>query len=347
MILEQFHILTIILGILIIFPFILGLLYWRNTKSNEDKELYDKPINNNPPALINSFFGNGINKRVGDINIESFYLSLLDLINRNYVSVKIVSKKNKSDLKEGKVLDKIILNLNKSSADKLAPFEKNVLKCLDALECKGSIDILNTKGLVYKRLKVSTFQKNYDAWMKNFYEDYVKDNKLNFFNTKLDKFLKIYGYFLVVMFIVASVFSYFEGFYLNIILSILVGILGVYLIRNSFNLLGLTKEAKENKHKWDLFKNYYNKNLHDSSVPQEVLDEGINYLPYLLAMGLSKSLLLNKFSEANDITDAYLFLKYGEYSLIRDIVRDFLAADGSFDPKYYNTSGNFVPGFGL
>jgi len=33
-------------------------------------------------------------------------------------------------------------------------------------------------------------------------------------------------------------------------------------------------------------------------------------------------------------------------SLINDIVKDFLWADSSYDPKYYNTSGNFVPIYG-
>ena len=357
MVLELFNILTIVLLILIVFPLIVYLFYNMYPKSKNDNELYDKPINNDPPALINSFFISGINKRVGDINIGSFYITLLDLINRKYVSVKIITKKNKvakgeksqnkSVLEEGKVLDKIILKINKSSLDKLDSFEKNVLKCLDTLECKGNIDIINTKGLIYKRLKVNTFQKNYDAWMKNFYEEYVKDNKLNFFNKKFNNLLKIYGYFSIVIFIAASIFSYFEGFYLNIILSFILGILAVYLVKSSFNLGRWTNEGKEMGTKWNLFKNYYDKNLNSSNPSQEFLDTGINYLPYLLAMGISKSLLLDKFSKASEITDAYLFLKYVEYSLIKDIVIDFLAADGSFDPKYYNTSGNFLPWVGM
>ena len=297
-ILEFSNILTIMLMILIIFSVIIYLIYRLYPKVKYNKESYDEPISDDPPALINSFFGGKI---VGEINIESFYITILDLINRKYISVKIVSKnqkiakktkrkifQNKTVLEDEKVLDKIILKINKSSIDKLHPFEKNVLRCLATLKYKGDIDILNTKDVIYKRLKVNVFQKNYDAWMKNFHDELLKDNKLSFFKN----------------------------------------------------------EGKDTKFKWGLFKKYYNKNLKSSNKSQEFLDKGIIYLPYLVAMGISKSLLLDSFSESTNVTEVYLFLKYGEYSLVKNIVQDFLDADGSFDPKYYNTSGNFVPGYG-
>jgi uncharacterized membrane protein len=113
--------------------------------------------NNDPSALINSFFaGNRINY---SINIESFYLTLLDLINRKFVSVKIVCKKDKMD---EKTLDTIILKINRHSTDKLHLFEKNVLKCISTLEYRKSINLLDTTDTLYKRLKVKIFQTNYD-----------------------------------------------------------------------------------------------------------------------------------------------------------------------------------------
>ena len=111
--------------------------------NNENK--FQQPPNNDPPALIKYFFGS--RTHVGEINIGSFYLTLLDLINRKYVSVQIVSKKNKnpkkydednywkkSVSKPAKTLDKIILKINRQSVANLHPFEKNVLRCIYALK---------------------------------------------------------------------------------------------------------------------------------------------------------------------------------------------------------------------
>jgi len=95
-----------------------------------------------------------------------------------------------------------------------------------------------------------------------------------------------------------------------------------------------------------LFKNYYAENLERSNHSNEFLNEGIKYIPYLLALGIPKTTLINSFSQSTNIPDTVLFLKYGKESLIRNIINDFLRADSSFDPKYYNTSGNFVPGYG-
>lgn len=223
----------------------------------------------------------------------------MDLINRKYVSVKIISK---FDSKNEKTLDKIILKINSRSTDKLHPFEKNVLKCISVLKYKGTINILDTKDTLRKRLKVNSFQKNYDAWMKNFYNEFFKSNKLNNFSS--------------------SRFARFLG------------------------ITRGTKEGEELKIKWNSFKKYYNKKLQSSNKSEKFLNEGINHIPYLVALGLPKTTLINNFSEYTNITDTFLFLKYGTDSIIKNIVVDFLHADGSFDPKYYNTSWNFVPGYG-
>jgi len=256
-----------------------------------------KTPNNYPPALVNFLFAKG--KKAGEININSFYLTLLDLINRKYVSVKTVSKKNDST---GKTLEKIILNINRKSAAKLHPYEKNVLRCMYALKCKGEINILSSREVVRKRLKVNTFQKNYDAWMKNFYQEFIQKNELKTSDSKISQILGIGGW---------------------------------------------TEEGKEIKEKWDLFKKNFNDNLKSSNTSEEFLNDGINYIPHLLALGIPKTTLIKNLSEASNITDAYIFIKYETDSIIKDIVQEFLHADGSFDPKYYNTSGNFVPGFGL
>jgi len=258
---------------------------------------YQTP-NNFPPSLVNFLFGSG--KNAGEINIGSFYLTLLDLINRKYVSVKIVCKKSGEE--QEKTLDKIILNINRQSAAKLDPYEKNVLRCVYALKCKGNINILSTNEVVRKRLKVKTFQKNYDAWMENFYTEFIEENKLKSSPSIISRILGDDGF---------------------------------------------TKEGKELKEKWDLFKNHYHDNLKSSNQSEEFLNEGMTYIPYLLALGIPKNLLINRFSQAKNMTDTLIFLKHGTDSLITNIVKDFLEADGSFDPKYYNTSGNFVPGFGL
>ncbi|MGL4669741.1 MAG: DUF2207 family protein [Methanobacteriaceae archaeon] len=371
MVLESFNI-SIIMILLLIFPLIVYLIYeiLPKIKHNKyNKEIYYNPPTNDPPALINSLFGGGINKERGEINIECFYSTLLDLINRKYVSVKIVSKKykvpnkknkenklkksqnNEIDLEYEKSLDKVILKINKlrvnKPLDKLYPFEKNVLKCISVLEHNGNIDILNTVDITTKRLKVNTFQKNYDNWIKNFYNEFFKNNKIKFFNNRFKQVLKAYKLFLLIIFVSTFVFSYLEGLYLNLVLILIIGILSVCLIIVPFKgLLGWTKEGKELKVKWDLFKNYYTKTLKNSPISQEFLDSGITHIPYLFALGIPRSFLISNFSQSNNITDTYLFLKYGTYSVIKEIVIDLLAADGTFEPKYHSTTGNFVPGYG-
>jgi uncharacterized membrane protein len=359
MALEFFNILTVILLALITFPLIF-LIYRGFPKNKYSKKVYNKIPSNDPPALINSLFGRRISK-TGEINIGSFYLTLLDLINRNYISVRLISKNEKiasegnnkdmpqakTDFENIKALDKVILKINKQNIDKLHPFERNVLKCLDTLEYQGNIDILNTKDLLYKRLKVNTFQKNYDEWIKNFYHEFFENNDLNMFNNRMQKISRIYGLSLIIIFVFSSMFFYLDSFYLNLVFGTLIGILGLPFALNIPNSIGWNKEAKKLRVRWDLFKKYYNKDFKKPNLSQEFLDNGINHIPYLLAMGVPKSILLSTFAQTTNITDVYLFVKYGKYSIIRNIVRDFLAADGTFDPKYYNTSGNFVPGYGL
>ena len=102
--------------------------------------------NNDPPALINYFFVNRI--RVGGISIKSFYLTFLDLINKKYISVKIISK---VDSDHEKTLDKLILKINNHSTDKLHPFEKNVLKCIVVLKHKGKISIFLIQKILSKK----------------------------------------------------------------------------------------------------------------------------------------------------------------------------------------------------
>ncbi|MBZ9571649.1 DUF2207 domain-containing protein [Methanobrevibacter sp. TMH8] len=361
MALEFSNILTIIILILIVFP-VIYLIYIMLPKNKHSKEIYQKPPTKDPPAFVNSLFGSGINKMVGEINIGSFYLTLLDLINRKYVSVRITTKKDqhnqhnqhkttnerikKSESRE-KTLDKIILKINEKSTDKLHPFEKNVLRCIHSLENKGNINILDTKEALTKRLKVNSFQKNYDNWIKNFHEEFFKDNKSELFNNNFDN-LKIYGALLGVIFIITSIFSYFENSNLNLILSFIMGAFGFFLVFVPIKKLGgWTKEGEELEQKWNSFKKFYTENFKSTDKSQKFLNEGINYLPYLYAMGISKSVLVKNFSDSNKVTDTYVFLKYNTDSIIKEIVKDFLAADGTFDPKFYNTSGNFVPGFGL
>ena len=332
--LEFFDILTVILLMLIIFTLIF-LIYRLFPKSKHSKKINYQPPSNDPPALINSFFASKINNRLGGINVESFYLTLLDLINRKHVSVKILSKKG----------NKIILKVNKSSTESLPLFEKNVLRCISALEYKGTINILDTKKTITKKLKVNTFQKNYDAWMKNFYNESIKITKLNMLNNRFSRILEIYSIFLLVVFMFTSVFYYLEGLYLNLIISFIIGFLGVCLIITPFNLSGWTKEGRKLKIKWDLFRKYYYGGLQNSNKSQEFLNEGINYIPYLLALGIPKSILIDNFSKSSNITDTYLFLKHETDLIIKDIIKEFLLVDGSFDPKYYNNTGNFVPWF--
>ena len=250
---------------------------------------------NDPPAFINSLFAR--RTKINEISIGSFYLTLLDLINRRYISVQIVSKKQDTNRK---TLDKIILKINNHSTTKLHPFERNVLRCVSSLKYQGNINLLDTKNAINKRLKVNTFQKNYDAWIKNFYNE-ISKNRLKLPRNGLKKILGISEW---------------------------------------------TEKDKELKIKWNLFKNYYTENLKRSNHSNEFLNEGIKYIPYLLALGIPKTTLINSFSQSTNIPDTVLFLKYGKESLIRNIINDFLRADSSFDPKYYNTSGNFVPGYG-
>jgi len=83
--------------------------------------------------------------------------------------------------------------------------------------------------------------------------------------------------------------------------------------------------------------------LKNSHKSEEFLNEGINYIPYLLALGIPKNILIKNFSQVTNHTDTMKFLRYGTDSLIKDIVYDFLHADNSYDPKFYNTSGNILP----
>jgi hypothetical protein len=81
-----------------------------------------------------------------------------------------------------------------------------------------------------------------------------------------------------------------------------------------------------------LFKKYYNKNLKSSSQSKEFLNDEINFMPYLFALRISKTILINSFSQSTKITDTFLFLKYGTESMIKKVLlKIFYVANSSYD----------------
>ncbi|KZX12103.1 DUF2207 family protein [Methanobrevibacter filiformis] len=326
-------------------------------KNQENDYPTEKPPTNHPPGLIHCLFSGGINKTVGETNIVSFYTTILDLISRKYLRVKIKTVWYKREY--GDIIPKYEITMKRNARrhyKELNKFEVNVLSCLTSLEIHGIIDLLNYEELFKKRVRANKFQRNYKEWSENIHKKYFEDNEFKYFNPNKSDKLKTLGMILMLIMIFTLILAMvIEAWLISI--SFLTFISGIFLVLSpQKDLGGWSEEGMELKEKWEDFKYYLIKDLRKTRGKNRFNNLWNQYLQYVIALEIGETFNINlieniknsNMKETSGYLEANLFDQYGGFDLIKKIVKEGLKADGSYESKKrYNTSGNFVPGYGI
>ena len=340
---------TIILSLTLIIPIAIYLKYMNlgfisRKKYNYDDNHMPNTLKNNSPALINALLGKGF-KNVGEVNINGFQATILDLINRKYLKANFVksNKKKEPQSQENEENYKILLKINRehvfSNKANIKKYEKNILRCLHSIEKKGIIDFENSAEMFKKRTKDRIFKENYMAWSKNLEEEYFSNGRLNkYYNDNSNDILKNYGIVVTILSFFTFAFLIFQMSFQSIVMTSLVFIVGlVLIITPSKNLGTWTSEGKTIKNKWDKFeKCVKNRKMGEkyNIIASYKWDE---YLSYGATLGLSKELNENFKDFPPEILnnmELYPYFKYSIFTMINEYVSIGLGADSSYTPQY-------------
>ena len=322
---------------------------------NYKKKFKIKALSTDSPAIINSLFGKGFRKNVGEPNIEGYQATILDLVNKNYLKMKFVKFKEKSSFKNREkpekkmilIINRKLLNCHKT---KVKEYEKSILHSLAALEKNKIIDFEKAEEILNKRTKAGIFQKNYHKWEENLIES---SNKIldKYYNKKCSVILRKYGQLAIFFGLISIILFIFSVNIITLLIGFLMLFIGLlFEISPSKNLGGWNKEGKIFKSEWDLVKKYLKKeSLIKSHLPQDPskLNE---FLPYAVALGMIKNIDENfkSFpSEFLSYIELYPYFKYSTSNMIKDTVEIGLFRDSSHSAYYhrdYDDKGGNVGG---
>jgi len=301
------------------------------------------------PAIINSLFGKGFRKKVGENNTDGYQATILDLINKNYLKMNFVESDegnliNKNEKPQKKIILSINRKLLQSHKTQIEEYEKNVIKSLATIEKNKIIDFDNAEEMLNKRTRAKIFQKNYYEWNENLREH---TNKIldKYYNGKCSVILRFYGFLAILLGLITIILLTFSVNIVTLLVGLSMLILGLLLeIIPDKKLGGWNKEGKILKSKWNSFEKYFKeKSMAKNHFPQDSsrLNE---YLTYVVALGMSKNVnktFKNFSSEILSYISLYPYFKYSSYNIINQTVDHGLFRDSTYSAYYHAEAENY------
>ena len=328
-----YSILAVLMIISIIIPVLIYLKYGREPKSNYNAEYERELPTNDPPAMINALSGKGFGKNVGEPNMDGFQATIMDLINRKYLTI-VDAEPDKKGKKS------INLKMNEISHDDLNKFEKDVIRFLNNFKYDGVISLDKMKKDLKNRENAKSFKSIYDLWRADLKTEFLSGEKLKkFFIDTGNKYMKLYGIIAVIVAGVAFFLSISDTLpAANYILtaSIVLGVVGIISlvlppkIAGRWTVYGVEYDAK-----WQNFKRF----IKDFSLIKEYPPESVavwnQYLVYATALGVAdkvrKSMEMSLPSDDLNRSDIYLFHYYGGYVLLSSTLNSGMATANQGD----------------
>lgn len=328
-----YSILAVLMLISIIIPVLIYLKYGREPKSNYNAEYERELPTNDPPAMINALSGKGFGKNVGEPNMDGFQATIMDLINRKYLTI-VDAEPDKKGKKS------INLKMNEISHDDLNKFEKDVIRFLNNFKYDGVISLDKMKKDLKNRENAKSFKSIYDLWRADLKTEFLSGEKLKkFFIDTGNKYMKLYGIIAVIVAGVAFFLSISDTLpAANYILtaSIVLGVVGIISlvlppkIAGRWTVYGVEYDAK-----WQNFKRF----IKDFSLIKEYPPESVavwnQYLVYATALGVAdkvrKSMEMSLPSDDLNRSDIYLFHYYGGYVLLSSTLNSGMATANQGD----------------
>jgi uncharacterized membrane protein len=346
-----YHILSALMLLAILIPLIIYFRYGREPKIDYRAE-YERDIpTNDPPAMVNALCGSGFSKKIGKPDMDGFKATIMDLINRKYLTLeKAHTDKEGYGLREPMFL-KVNPNLDISA---LEEFEQDVMDFLMQFEEDGLISMDRISDDMSDPETANSFRNTYSNWAANIKSKFLDDNELKkFFNRKGDSLLKTFGGISLFVAVVVFIFTITDSLpaaRLALLISILLGVVAIISLILPEKIAGQwTTYGEEYEAKWHNFKRY----IKDFSLIKEYPPESIaiwnKYLVYATALGaaeaVKKAMELSVPGEQLETSQIYMFHYLGGNLLLTSAFNMGInPTSGALDTM--DTIGEIGGGFG-
>ncbi|MDP3624855.1 MAG: DUF2207 domain-containing protein [Methanobacteriaceae archaeon] len=274
------------------------LKYGREPKVKYGNQYEHDPPTDDPPVMINAICGKVPGKTVGTPDMDGFLATIMDLINREYLTLIEFKKKNNDEIS-------IELKINPlKDINDLYKYERDLIDILSEYKVKyNNISLDKMKKDLNDSNKARSFKKKYDLWKKEVNNEFFSDNKLEkFYIVAGNNYIEKYGAVAIIVALAVFFRSACDvapyAFY-GIIGSIILGIAGILAFILPYKIAGRwTKYGMEYDARWQNFKQFINDFSLIKDQPPESIAIWNQYLVYAAALGVA--------DELRDIMDNYL-----------------------------------------
>ena len=304
-----FLVVDILALISLIIPILIYIKEGREPKIAYNGIYEREPPTKDMPAFVNAMQG-GFGESIGKPNNHGFQATIMDLINRGYISI---SKE------EGALKNSAIMEIHYDKINELKDFERDVLNILKPFEINGKISLDYMESSLRSSDIAEDFSRSIDNWKTKFKYTYLPKSKLKkYFIEKGAIYMKTYGVIAIIFAIALGYFamkSIVENSFISFFVAIFIGIIGILCLIIPSTVGGKwTDYGAEYNAKWKNFKKY----LKDYSLIKEHPPESIaiwnEYLVYATALGVAdevyKSMKMIEYSGNDYYMTNNLFLFY-------------------------------------
>jgi len=353
---NMYYLISVLFLLALFIPLFIYFRYGREPKIDYQAE-YERDIpTDDPPAIVNAICGPGFSKKVGEPDMDGFKATIMDLINRKYLTMENEPASDDLDKEGYGLAGSMFLRYNSDKdTSELESFEKNIINFLSQFEEDGLISLDAISSNLSETETAKSFRETYNSWRDGIKSTFLNDTELNkFFNKKGDSYLKIFGVIgllaAAVVFIITLI-DQIPAAGIATVMSIVLGVVAIISLILPQKIAGQwTTYGEEYDAKWQNFKKY----IKDFSLIKEYPPESIviwnKYLVYATALGAAdavrKAMELNVPKDQLDGSDLYMFHYYGGYLLLDSAFDTGMSTASASSGGDFGGVGDIGGGFG-
>ncbi|MDO5849628.1 MAG: DUF2207 domain-containing protein [Methanobacteriaceae archaeon] len=312
-----FLVIDILAIISLIIPILIYIKEGREPKIAYNGIYEREPPTKDAPAFVNAM-QSGLGKTIGKPDKQGFQGTIMDLINRKFISISNEEKAMRNSA---------IMEINYDKINELKDFERDVINILKPFEINGKISLDHMESSLRSSNIAEDFSRSIGNWETNFKYTYLPKSELKkYFIEKGSTYMKTYGIIAIIFAIVLGYFaigSIVENSTISVLVAVFIGIIGILCLVIPSTVGGRwTEYGAEYNAKWKNFKKY----LKDYSLIKEHPPESIaiwnEYLVYATALGVAdevyKSMKMMEYTGNDYYLTNPLFMFYyfgGHHSL--------------------------------
>lgn len=239
--------------------------------------IYERELpTDDPPAVVNAMIDNN---RFAEPNMNGFEATILDLIDRNVLSIE---KDN----------DDLLLSVNNENS--LDNAEKIVVNILSRFAEDGVLNLSKLNSKMKTKSNAEWFLNQFNKWKEAVGDEYFTDDvKKEYFDdtgTVIAKRIGLLGIVLAVVFVLVYLFTEFSRGFELFVIGIVVGLFSLYILSVRDDIFGKwTYEGRVIYLKWKNFKKFLKDNSLINEHPPQSIVIWKKYLIYGTSLGVAKS----------------------------------------------------------